>query len=104
MLSRLLSKAVQKAQELPEEIQDELAEQFIEDIENEIKWQETLSKPQDSLILKELAQKAIADSENGQTEEMGFGQFKSELHHCLIYLYRIPHSGYDSQDIFEDDC
>jgi hypothetical protein len=34
----------------------------------------------------------------------GQGQFKSELHHCLIYLYRIPHSGYDSQDIFEDDC
>ncbi len=33
-----------------------------------------------------------------------YGQFKSELHHCLIYLYRIPHSGYDSQDIFEDDC
>jgi hypothetical protein len=72
MLSTLLSKAVQKAQELPEAIQDELAEQFIEDIENEIKWQETLSKPQDSLILKELAQKAITDSENGQTEEMGF--------------------------------
>ncbi|MDB9424727.1 hypothetical protein PN437_07390 [Microcystis aeruginosa CS-564/01] len=43
MLSTLLSKAVQKAQELPEAIQDELAEQFIEDIENEIKWQETLS-------------------------------------------------------------
>jgi len=74
MLSTLLSKAVQKAQELPEAIQDELAEQFIEDIENEIKWQETLSKPQDSLILKELAQKAIADSENGQTEEMGFDE------------------------------
>jgi len=32
------------------------------------------------------------------------GRFKSELHHYLIYLYRIPHSGYDSQDIFEDDC
>ncbi|MBE9073383.1 hypothetical protein IQ242_12720 [Microcystis sp. LEGE 08355] len=32
------------------------------------------------------------------------GQFKSELHHYLIYLYRIPHSGSDSQDIFEDDC
>jgi len=31
-------------------------------------------------------------------------QFKFELHHYLIYLYRIPHSGYDSQDIFEDDC
>jgi hypothetical protein len=31
-------------------------------------------------------------------------QFKSELHRCLIYSYRIPHSGYDSQDIFEADC
>jgi hypothetical protein len=72
MLSTLLGKAVQKAQELPEAIQDELAEQFIEDIESEIKWQETLSKPQDSLILKELAQKAISDSENGQTQKMGF--------------------------------
>ncbi|WNF15668.1 DUF4926 domain-containing protein [Microcystis aeruginosa] len=37
-------------------------------------------------------------------ENQLMGQFKSELHHCLIYLYRIPHSGYDSQDIFEDDC
>jgi hypothetical protein len=74
MLSTLLSKAVQKAQELPEAIQDELAEQFIEDIENEVKWQETLSKPQDSLILKQISQKAIADSENGQTQEMGFDE------------------------------
>jgi DNA (cytosine-5)-methyltransferase 1 len=31
-------------------------------------------------------------------------QFNPELHHCLIYLHRIPHSGYDSQDIFEADC
>jgi len=72
MMSALLSSLVQKAQELPEAIQDELAEQFIEDIENEIKWQVTLSKPQDSLILKQLAQKAIADSETGQTKEIGF--------------------------------
>ncbi len=72
MLSILLSKAVQKAQELPEAIQNELAEQFMEDIDNEIKWQETLSKPQESLILKELAQRAFTESENGQTKEMGF--------------------------------
>jgi hypothetical protein len=44
MLSKLLSRAVQIAKELPQAIQDELAEQFIEDIENEVKWQETLSK------------------------------------------------------------
>jgi len=74
MMSPFLSRVIQKAQELPEAIQDELAEQFMEDIENEIKWQETLSKPQDSLILKELAQRAIVDSENGRTQEMGFDE------------------------------
>jgi hypothetical protein len=74
MISALLSSAVQKAQTLPEVIQDELAEQFIEDIESEIKWQETLSKPQESLILKNLAEKAIKESENGQTQEMGFDE------------------------------
>jgi hypothetical protein len=72
MMSPLLTKALQKAQTLPEVIQDELAEQFIEDIENEIKWQETLSKPQNSLTVKRLADKAISDSEKGQTKEMGF--------------------------------
>jgi len=71
-MSPLLTKALQKAQTLPEVIQDELAEQFIEDIENEIKWQETLSKPQNSLTVKRLADKAISDSEKGQTKEMGF--------------------------------
>ena len=72
MMSPLLTKALKKAQTLPEVIQDELAEQFIEDIENEIKWQETLSKPQNSLTVKRLADKAISDSEKGQTKEMGF--------------------------------
>jgi hypothetical protein len=74
MISELLSNAIQKAQTLPEAIQDELAEQFIEDIESEISWQRTLSKPQDSLILKKLAEKAIKESENGETKEMGFDE------------------------------
>jgi hypothetical protein len=74
MISALLSSAIQKAQTLPEAIQDELAEQFIEDIESEIDWQETLSKPQESLILKSLAEKAIKESENGETQEMGFDE------------------------------
>jgi ribonucleotide reductase beta subunit family protein with ferritin-like domain len=73
MLSALLS-TVQKAQMLSESIQDELAEQFIEDIESEIKWLETLSQPQDSPILKALAKKAIEESENRKTIEMGFDQ------------------------------
>jgi hypothetical protein len=74
MMSVLLSSVVQKAQVLPEAIQDELAEQFIEDIESEIRWQETLARPQDNPILKELAQKAIQESEDGETQEIGFDE------------------------------
>jgi len=53
-------------------MQEEHAEQFIEDIENEIKWQETLSSPQNSLILEILAQKAINESKNRETQLIGF--------------------------------
>jgi len=74
MISQLLSSVVQKAQTLPEAIQDELAEQLLEDIENEIKWQETLLSPQNSLILVELAQKAINESENRETQLIGFDE------------------------------
>jgi len=74
MISALLSSVVQKAQTLPQDIQDELAGQFIEDIESEIKWQETLAKPQNHSILIELAQKAIKESEDGQTRAIGFDE------------------------------
>jgi hypothetical protein len=74
MISQLLSSVVKKAQTLPEAIQDELVEQLLEDIENEIKWQETLSSPQNSLILVELAQKAINESENRERQLIGFDE------------------------------
>jgi hypothetical protein len=38
-------------------------------------------------------------SDNERLGDLGYykkGRFKSELHQCLIYLHRIPHSGYDS--------
>jgi hypothetical protein len=74
MMSALLSSAIQKAETLQEGIQDELAEESIENIESEIKWQETLSKPQESLILKNLAAKAIKESDNGENQEVGFDE------------------------------
>ncbi|MGB8701473.1 MAG: hypothetical protein WCD18_18825 [Thermosynechococcaceae cyanobacterium] len=74
MLSALLNSEVQKAQILPEAIQDGLAEQFIEDIESEIKWQETLSKLQDSSVLKELAEKAIKESGNKKMKAISFDE------------------------------
>ena len=74
MISKLLSNVIQQAQSLPIAIQDELAEQFLEDIENEMKWQETLSKPQESLLLEEIARKALEDSQQGRTKAMGFDE------------------------------
>ncbi len=72
-MNNLLTEAFRKAQDLPEHVQNELAEQLIEDIENEIKWQQLLSEPQ-SMKLDELAAKALRDSINGKTREMGFDE------------------------------
>ena len=74
MISKLLSNVIQQAQSLPIAIQDELAEQFLEDIENETKWQETLSKPQESLVLEKMARKVLEDSQAGRTKIMGFDE------------------------------
>ena len=72
-MTNLLTEAFRKAQDLPDYLQDELAEQLIEDVENEIKWQQLLSQPQDTK-LDELAAKALSDSRNGKTREIGFDE------------------------------
>ena len=74
MISKLLSNVIKQAQSLPIAIQDEIAEQFLEDIENETKWQETLSKPQESLVLEKMARKVLEDSQAGRTKVMGFDE------------------------------
>ena len=72
-MTDLLTEAFRKAQDLPDYLQDELAEQLIEDVENEIKWQQLLSQPQ-NMKLDELAAKALSDSMNGKTREIGFDE------------------------------
>ncbi|PSB19965.1 hypothetical protein C7B65_09900 [Phormidesmis priestleyi ULC007] len=72
-MTNLLTEAFRKARDLPDYLQDELAEQLIEDVENEIKWQQLLSRPQ-SMKLDELAEKALSDSMNGKTREIGFDE------------------------------
>ena len=72
-MTDLLTQAFSKAQNLPAHLQDELAQQLIEDIEGELKWQQSLSQPQHSK-LEQLAAKALKDSANGSTEEMGFDE------------------------------
>ncbi len=72
-MTNLLTEAFRKAQGLPEDLQNELAEHLIEDVENELKWQQLLSQPQ-NMKLEELAAKALSDSMNGKTREMGFDE------------------------------
>ena len=72
-MTNLPTEAFSKAQDLPEYLQNELAQQLIEDIENEQKWQKQLSQPQ-PLKLEELAAKALIDSANGKTREIGFDE------------------------------
>lgn len=72
-MTYLLTQAFQKAQTLPESLQDELAQQLIEDIEQELRWQQTLSQPQPS-YLDELARQALQESEEQQTRVMGFDE------------------------------
>lgn len=74
-MTQLLEKAFQEAQKLSNYLQDELAQQLLEDIENELKWQESLSNPNIDLgILEKMAQLALLEDEKSQTEDKGFGE------------------------------
>ena len=72
-MNNLLTEAFNKAQNLPAHLQNELAQQLIEDIENELKWQQSLSQLQLSK-LEQLAAKALQDSINGKTKQVGFDE------------------------------
>lgn len=71
-MTDLLTKAFKEAQKLPEESQDALAEQLLKDIEEEIRWDESLAKSPD--VLAALADKAREEYRAGRTKEMGFDE------------------------------
>jgi predicted house-cleaning noncanonical NTP pyrophosphatase (MazG superfamily) len=71
-MTTLLAKAMERIESLSEEIQDEIAEQLLDDLENELRWQETLAKPQPKL--RKLAEKALRESRTGKTSKMGFDE------------------------------
>ena len=74
-MTQLLQKAFYEAQKLSNHIQDELAQQLLTDIENELKWQETLANPDTNFdILRQMAQEALNEDKEGKTEEKGFGE------------------------------
>ena len=69
-MSDILTKAFKKASKLPKNLQEEIAKQLLEDIEGELKWDETLFKSHDKL--EKLANKAIEEFKSGRTKQMGF--------------------------------
>ncbi len=73
-MTKLLQKAFSEAQKLSQDLQDELAQQLLADIENELKWQETLADPDANFdIIRQMAQEALQEDHEGKTEEKGFG-------------------------------
>jgi hypothetical protein len=78
-MNQLLQKAFHEAQKLSEHLQNELAQQMLADIENELKWQETLANPDANLdILRQMAQEALNEDKEGKTQEKGFGETQLE--------------------------
>ena len=74
-MTELLEQAFKEAQKLSNSLQDELAQQLLEDIENELKWQESLSNPDiDIDVLQEMAQATLIEDQEGTTEAKGFGE------------------------------
>ncbi|TRU28600.1 MAG: hypothetical protein EWV92_06280 [Microcystis aeruginosa Ma_MB_S_20031200_S102] len=70
-----LQKAFTKIQKLSEYLQDELAQQLLEDIESELKWQQSLSNEDLELgALITMVQEALIEEQEGRTEDKGFGE------------------------------
>ena len=75
IMTKLLEKAFQEAQKLSDTLQNEIAQQLLIDIENELKWQETLADPDINLdVLSKMAQAALIEDQEGKTEAKGFGE------------------------------
>lgn len=71
-MTNLLSKAFEKAEKLPENVQDEIAKDLLEDIEGELKWDDTLEKSKKKL--EKMAIKALENFKTGITHEKGFDE------------------------------
>ena len=67
-----LEKAFAKAALLPEAVQNELASQLLEEIEQELKWDETLASPKSQQLLEQMAAEAREAKRLGKTRRGGF--------------------------------
>jgi hypothetical protein len=70
-MTALLEKAFTKASRLPRAIQEQLASQILEDMDGELKWDQSLADSQN--LLEEMAKKARAAKRKSKTTKKGFG-------------------------------
>lgn len=74
-MTTLLTQAMQEAEKLSDTAQNELAQQIFDDITNELRWQQTLSKPDSRLsVLEAMADAALRESDARKTSKMGFDE------------------------------
>jgi hypothetical protein len=74
-MTTLLEKAFKEAQKLSDNLQDELAQHLLEDIQEELRWQESPSNEDTDISqLKKMAQLALIEDQEGKTEDKGFGE------------------------------
>lgn len=71
-MTALLEKVYERASHLPERVQDQLASQWIEELEAELKWDDTLENSQD--LLESMADAALRESREGKTVKIGFDE------------------------------
>ncbi len=68
----LLTQAFEKAAQLPETMQEQIATQWLEDLEAELKWDQTFANTQDQLA--KMADKALQEIKAGRVKKMGFDE------------------------------
>ncbi len=67
-MTKLLEQAISRLKTLPTTQQDTIAAMILEEIEDEVKWDETFAKSQD--VLAQLAADAMAEYKAGKTQEL----------------------------------
>jgi len=71
-MTTLLSQVFDKAAKLPEAVQEQIALQLLEDMDSELKWEQTFANSQEQLA--KLADKALEDFKAGRVKKMGFDE------------------------------
>ncbi len=69
-MTALMHQVVQHLESLPDSQQDIVASMLLEELDGELKWDESLANSQD--LLAALAQQALVDHSNGLTVSGGF--------------------------------